>query len=74
MNALQPEGLSADVIMANDSTRWSGVSLQQLLPDLGLQPNATHLKIHSADGFFEVVALDAIRLLRQRGSRDAYQP
>jgi DMSO/TMAO reductase YedYZ molybdopterin-dependent catalytic subunit len=43
------------------TTRWSGVSLQQLLPDLGLQPNATHLKIHSADGFFEVVALDAIR-------------
>ena len=43
------------------TTRWSGVSLQQLLPDLGLQPNATYLKIHSADGFFEVVALDAIR-------------
>ena len=43
------------------TTRWSGVSFQQLLPDLGLQPNATHLKIQSADGFFEVVALDAIR-------------
>jgi hypothetical protein len=43
------------------TTRWSGVSLQQLLPDLGLQPNATHLKIHSADGFFEVVALEARR-------------
>ena len=43
------------------TTRWSGVSLQQLLPDLSLQPNATHLKIQSADGFFEVVALDAIR-------------
>jgi DMSO/TMAO reductase YedYZ molybdopterin-dependent catalytic subunit len=43
------------------TTRWSGVSLQQLLPDFGLQPNATHLKIQSADGFFEVVALDAIR-------------
>jgi DMSO/TMAO reductase YedYZ molybdopterin-dependent catalytic subunit len=43
------------------TTRWSGVSLQQLLPDLGLQPNATYLKIQSADGFFEVVALDAIR-------------
>lgn len=43
------------------TTRWSGVSLQQLLPDLGLQANATHLKIQSADGFFEVVALDAIR-------------
>jgi DMSO/TMAO reductase YedYZ molybdopterin-dependent catalytic subunit len=43
------------------TTRWSGVSLQQLLPELGLQPNATHLKIHSADGFYEVVALAAIR-------------
>src|SRR5262249_44910308 len=40
------------------TTRWSGVSLQQLLSDLGLQPNATHLKIKSADDFFEVVALD----------------
>jgi hypothetical protein len=26
-----------------------------------LQPNATHLKIHLADGFYEVVALDTIR-------------
>lgn len=43
------------------TTRWSGVSLQQLLTDLGLQPNATHLKIHSADGFYEIVALAAIR-------------
>jgi len=43
------------------TTRWSGVSLQQLLPELGLQPNATHLKIHSADGFYKVVALDTIR-------------
>ncbi len=43
------------------TTRWSGVSLQQLLPDLALHPNATHLKIHSADGFYEVVALDTIR-------------
>jgi DMSO/TMAO reductase YedYZ molybdopterin-dependent catalytic subunit len=43
------------------TTRWSGVSLQQLLPELGLHPNATHLKIRSADGFYEVVALTAIR-------------
>jgi len=43
------------------TTRWSGVSLQQLLSDLSLQGNATHLKIQSADGFFEVVALDDIR-------------
>ena len=43
------------------TTRWTGVSLQRLLPDLRLQPTATHLKIRSADDFFEVVALDAIK-------------
>jgi hypothetical protein len=43
------------------TTRWTGVSLKQLLPDLRLQPGATHLKIQSADGFYEVVALDTIR-------------
>ncbi|HUB33835.1 MAG TPA: molybdopterin-dependent oxidoreductase [Bryobacteraceae bacterium] len=41
--------------------RWTGVSLQQLLPGLALQPSATHLKIHSADGFYEIVALETIR-------------
>ena len=43
------------------TTRWTGVSLQRLLPDLRLQPTATHIKIRSADDFFEVVALDAIK-------------
>jgi DMSO/TMAO reductase YedYZ molybdopterin-dependent catalytic subunit len=43
------------------TTRWTGVSLQRLLPDLRLQPTATHLKIRSADDFFEMVALDAIK-------------
>lgn len=43
------------------TTRWTGASLKQMLPDLGLLPNATHLKIKSADGFYEVVALDTIR-------------
>jgi DMSO/TMAO reductase YedYZ molybdopterin-dependent catalytic subunit len=43
------------------TTRWTGVSLRQLLPELGLLPSATHLKIRSADGFYEVVALDTIR-------------
>jgi len=43
------------------TTRWTGVSLQRLLPDLRLQPTATHLKIRSADEFFEVVTLDAIK-------------
>ncbi len=42
------------------TTRWTGVSLQRMLPDLRLKPGATHLKIRSADQFYEVVALDAI--------------
>jgi len=41
--------------------RWTGVSLQTLLPELGLQPNATHLRMHSVDGFYEVVPIDVIR-------------
>jgi DMSO/TMAO reductase YedYZ molybdopterin-dependent catalytic subunit len=43
------------------TTRWTGVSLQRLLPDLRLKPGATHLKIRSADQFFEMVSLDAIK-------------
>ncbi len=43
------------------TTRWTGVSLISLLPDLGLKPNATHLKISSADGFWEVLPLDTVR-------------
>lgn len=42
------------------TTRWTGVSLQRLLPDLRPAPNATHLKIRSADGFYEVVSLEMI--------------
>jgi len=41
--------------------RWTGVSLQKLLPDLRLKPEATHLKITSADGFFETVSLETIK-------------
>jgi DMSO/TMAO reductase YedYZ molybdopterin-dependent catalytic subunit len=43
------------------TTRWSGVSLQQLLPALAVRRAATHLKVTSADGFYEVVALDTVR-------------
>src|SRR5215470_14948310 len=43
------------------TTRWTGVSLQRLLPDLKLAPGATHLKMRSADNFFEVISLDAIK-------------
>jgi DMSO/TMAO reductase YedYZ molybdopterin-dependent catalytic subunit len=41
--------------------RWTGVSMQKLLPDWRLKPGATHLKIRSADDFFEVVSLEAIK-------------
>jgi DMSO/TMAO reductase YedYZ molybdopterin-dependent catalytic subunit len=43
------------------TTRWTGVSLQSFLPTLHLKPNATHLKISSADGYYEVVALSDIK-------------
>ncbi len=43
------------------TTRWTGVSLQRLLADLGLKPEATHLKIRSADAFYEVVPLEIAR-------------
>jgi DMSO/TMAO reductase YedYZ molybdopterin-dependent catalytic subunit len=42
------------------TTRWTGVSLQRLLPALRLKSGGSHLKIHAADGFFEVVPIDAI--------------
>ena len=43
------------------TTRWTGVSLQRLLPSLGLKAGATHLKMRAADGFYEVVSLETIR-------------
>jgi DMSO/TMAO reductase YedYZ molybdopterin-dependent catalytic subunit len=43
------------------TTRWTGVSLKRLMPEWRLQPGATHLKISSADGFYEVVALETIQ-------------
>ena len=42
------------------TTRWTGVSLKSLLPDLGLKQNATHLKIKSADGFWEFLPVETI--------------
>jgi len=43
------------------TTRWTGVSLKRLLPVLILNEAATHLRITSADGFSESVAIEAIR-------------
>ncbi|HUK99564.1 MAG TPA: molybdopterin-dependent oxidoreductase [Nitrospirota bacterium] len=42
------------------TTRWTGVSLKSFLLDLGLKPNATHLKISAADGFFEILPLETV--------------
>ncbi len=42
------------------TTRWTGVPLQRLLSEWGLQDTATHLRITSADGFFEYVAIEDI--------------
>jgi DMSO/TMAO reductase YedYZ molybdopterin-dependent catalytic subunit len=42
------------------TTRWTGVSLQHLVPRLRLGPSVSHLKIGSADGFTEVVSLATI--------------
>ncbi len=39
---------------------WTGVSLQDLLREVQPLENATHLKITSADGFYEIVSLDVI--------------
>lgn len=43
------------------TTRWTGVPLKRLLADWGVRPEATHLRIVAADGFFESVAIDRIR-------------
>ena len=43
------------------TTRWTGVSVQRLLEQVTLRPRATHLRIRSADGFFEVVSLEKVR-------------
>ena len=41
--------------------RWTGVSLMRLLPELMPGAGATHLRITSADGFFESVAIATIQ-------------
>jgi DMSO/TMAO reductase YedYZ molybdopterin-dependent catalytic subunit len=43
------------------TTRWTGVSLKRLLPELIMSDAATHLRITSADGFSESVAIETIR-------------
>ncbi len=43
------------------TTRWTGVSMQRILQEVRPRPNATHLKIRSADDFYETIALDTIQ-------------
>lgn len=43
------------------TTRWTGVALQRVLAGVEPQPNATHLRIRSVDGFHETLPLDAAR-------------
>ena len=42
------------------TTLWTGVSLQDILADLNVRPEANYIQIHSADGFYETVDLDLI--------------
>ncbi|HVO71225.1 MAG TPA: molybdopterin-dependent oxidoreductase [Aggregatilineaceae bacterium] len=43
------------------TTRWTGARLQDVLADVGVKANATHLKITAEDGFYETLALDHVR-------------
>jgi len=42
------------------TTIWEGVSVQDVLADAGLKPEARYLKINSGDGFYETVPLELI--------------
>ncbi len=43
------------------TTRWTGVSLSRVLDAVGIRPEATHLKLTSADGFDEIVSIAEAR-------------
>ena len=43
------------------TTQWTGVSVQDVLADLGVQEGAQYLHITCGDGFYETVDLDLIR-------------
>jgi DMSO/TMAO reductase YedYZ molybdopterin-dependent catalytic subunit len=50
--------LGGDLI---STTRWTGISMQDLVKLVKPKPEATHIHIYAADGFDEVVALDVIQ-------------
>lgn len=43
------------------TTGWTGVSMQDILDEVQPSPEATHIRITSADGFWEFIELDLIR-------------
>ncbi len=43
------------------TTKWTGISMQDVLDAAGVQPEARYLYIESADGFYESVPLELIR-------------
>ena len=43
------------------TTQWTGASLQEILAEAGLKPNARYLIIQSGDGFYETVDLELIK-------------
>ena len=43
------------------TTRWTGIKMQDLIEEWDIQPEATHLRISSADGFDEYLSLETIR-------------
>jgi DMSO/TMAO reductase YedYZ molybdopterin-dependent catalytic subunit len=42
------------------TTRWTGVSLRQILGRVQPQDGATHLRMQSADGFFEFLSIETV--------------
>lgn len=42
------------------TTYWTGVSVQDVLADVGVQENARYLHIEAGDGYYETVPLDLI--------------
>ena len=42
------------------TTKWTGISMQDILAAAGVRPEARYLNIQSGDGFYETVPLDLI--------------
>jgi DMSO/TMAO reductase YedYZ molybdopterin-dependent catalytic subunit len=42
------------------TTRWTGAPLRDILKDVPLQPEATHLRISSVDAFDEIIDLETV--------------